>query len=203
MPPCLISLICSWAGPWVWVQEEVKNGWKYTAQITEGGILLPFTAREYAKPAKDDQNPLLASQGTRVKRSSSSTLAQIKYLPSRRLYKPDNLTSSAITFQMKSWCVSTLPSLERTILLPDLSGLPGTAGKHAVQGSFSVPTVLHTAQADLTYFPSPVHEVLKGEKLQTSSSSAFRSFPSIFLLPFSFLCTALQMEASGSKRIIS
>lgn len=26
MPPHLVSHICSWAGPWGWVQEEVKNG---------------------------------------------------------------------------------------------------------------------------------------------------------------------------------
>jgi len=99
---------------------------------------------------------------------------------------------------MKSRCVSTLPSLERTVLLPGLF-----TDKHTVQGSFSVPTMLFSAQEPLSYIPSPVHEVLKGEKLPVSFPSAFRGFPSIFLLLFSFLCTALQMEASGSKRIIS
>jgi len=53
------------------VQKEVKNGWKYTIEITEGRILLPFTLTEYAKSAEDDQNPLPESQGTHVKRKSS------------------------------------------------------------------------------------------------------------------------------------
>lgn len=55
----------------------MKNGRKYTIQITEGRILLPFTPTAYAKAAEDDQNSLPESQGTHGKRSSSQGPSQI------------------------------------------------------------------------------------------------------------------------------
>lgn len=183
--------------------SECRKRWKMAGNIQyksqREGFYYPLHLQNKPNLLEDDQNPLPESQGTHVKRSSSSALSQIMYSLLQRLYhEQDNPTLSMITFQMKSWCVRTLPSLERTILLPDLF-----TGKHTGQGSFSVPAVLYSAQEPLSYFPSPLHEVLKGGKLMISSPSAFRGFPSIFLLPFSFLCTALHMEASGSKRIIS
>lgn len=103
-------------------------------------------------------------------------------------YEQDNPSLLTVTFLMKSRCVSTLPSLERTVLLPDLF-----PGKHTVLGAFSDPTVPHSAQEPLSYFPSPAHEVLKGEKLPTSSPSPFRGLSINFPSPF-FLFSALRFR---------
>lgn len=67
-------------------------------------------------------------------------------------YEQDNPTLATVTFQMKSWSVSTSPSLERTITLPELS-----TGEHTGQGSFCVLTMLCSVQEPSSYFPSSVH----------------------------------------------
>lgn len=61
----------------------------------------------------------------------------------RLYYEQDNPSLSTITFPMKSWCVSTLPSLERTVLLPDLF-----PGKHTTWGLSQTPPC-HTLHRNL------------------------------------------------------
>lgn len=188
MPLLPVSLICSWTGPWVWVQEEVKKCLEIYNIIPRGKDFTALYIHRICQTCWGWSKSFAWISGQSCKdRLFLGTFTDLR----SRIHCYTDYTKNKIT---SPWLVS--PSRRNSNVSVRY---PATTRLSSSQISAQVSTLAR----GLPQCPSSAHELLKWEKLQISSPSAFRDFPSNFLLPFSFLCTALQMEASGLKRIIS
>lgn len=133
--PCL-SLICSWTGPWVWVQEEVKKWLEIHNLIQNRKDFTALYIYRICQTSWGWSKSFAWIPGHSCKdRLFLGTFIDLwSCIHCNREQEQDNLTLSGITFQKRFQCVSTPPSQDWTIFLPDLS-----TGKHTGQETSSVP----------------------------------------------------------------
>lgn len=158
-PPPLVSLICSWTDPWVWVQEEVKK-WLEIHNIIhrEKDFTALYIYRLCQSSWGWSKSFAWISGHSCIDRLFLGTFTDMTMCSLlQRLYQEeDNLTVSDVTFHKRFQWVSTKPArtgLSSSQISPQVSSL----ARGLPQG------------------PSSAHGVLKWEKLQISSPSAFFS----------------------------
>lgn len=134
MLPCLISFICSWAGPWVWVQEEVKKWLEIHNTNHRGKGFIALYSYRILQTCQGWSKPFARISGHSCKEKLFlGTCTDLwSSICCHRDYTTSKITPPYLLSPLR-WNPDVSapgPSLERTIL-PQWHGLGGTAGEHA------------------------------------------------------------------------